>query len=229
MKINVKRVLEDQDEKRIKPKPLPKIRTAGTIVQQTVSVPETPTPVQQTQPAPSEKDQLLRDLREQLNIVKVERGKLATRTSYLVDEVAEKIRKSEGPAVAKAFLDGEIAMPEIAEHAAKIQAWIDKGAAIYDQIKHVELYGKLPEVIAKDASTLVAQQTVDTKALKYELRCLDKLISKTSAKISEGKPKNPSRVATWKEKIALAEARRDEIKHQIKRIEYEARAERNNS
>jgi hypothetical protein len=177
----------------------------------------------------SEKEQLLADLREQLNIVKVERGKLATRTSYLVDEVAEKLRKTEGPGVAKAFLDGDIAMPEIAEHAAKIQKYIDQGAELYDKIKHVELYGKLPEVIAKDPATLVVQNTVDTKALKYELRQLDKLISKTNAKLTEGKPKNPSRIGTWKEKVALAEARREEIKHQIKRIEYEARAERNNS
>jgi hypothetical protein len=227
MKINVTRILADQDEKRAKPKPLPRIKIKVFIADDSVIPdvpPDAPKKIEQTQL--SEKELILKDLWAQMDIVKVERGKLATRTSYLVDEVAEKLRKNEGPAVAKAFLEGEIAMPEIAEHAASIQQWIDKGAQIYDKIKHVELYGSLHET--KALPDLVgAGKSQDAKAMSADIRALDKLISKTNKKMLSGlKPKNKGRVQLWKEKIERAKIQREELKRQLNTLQYEARAQR---
>jgi hypothetical protein len=229
MKINVKKVLADQELKKAKTKPLPRVIINQVVQKIETSVPETRTTVPKIKTPLSEKDMLLKDLWEQMHVVKVERGKLSSRTAYLVDEVAEKLKALRGQAEVDALFNGEIAIPELVEHRSKIRKYEEEGKLLYSKINHVKLYGKLPEVISMDPATLMAQETTDTKALKYDLRRLDKLISKTQNKAKSGKPKNPSRIATWNEKISLAEAEREEIRRKIKRIEYDGRTERNNS
>ncbi len=66
----------------------------------------------------------------------------------------------------------------------------------------------------------------DIKATRHDIRRLDDLIYKTNKKLEDavGKTVKADRKLDWIEKKALAEAQRDELKHKIKRLEYEQRA-----
>ena len=112
-------------------------------------------------------------------------------------------------------------MPELAEHAAKIEAFTDQGAKIFDDIRYVELNGKLPSTVPALLSLTV---TADVKMIHYEIRRLDDRIYKTLKKLKDYAPKNPSRKAIWNEKVSFDEARRTELKHKLKTLQYEARA-----
>jgi hypothetical protein len=231
MAINVKKVLAAGAAEKAKPKPKPKVLTSSPSIEERAPAPiwrdpEAITDQKRAVDLTSDKEFLLKDLWEQMHVVKTERGKLSSRTAYLVDELAAKIRKEEGPAVEAEFWKGNIAMPEIAEHYALIQSWTDKATALYDQIKHVELYGALPP--ERQPGELVGSgKTIDAKALSADIRALDKLISKTNAKLVSGlKPKNKARVLMWKEKIERAKIQREDLKRKLNALQYEARAQR---
>jgi hypothetical protein len=223
MKLNVNAVLTREAEKKAEVKPLPKVKIqSGPPKRATVAVkPMHPGKDKSTTPATSDKDILLRDLWCEMSSIKKARGKLSTRTAYLVKELEEKLRK-ENPAAAEAFLIGELTMSELKDHYAKIQAYIEQGTAVFDKIRHVDQYGTLPAA----APVLLRESDTQVDAVHHEIRRLDDLIYKTNKKLTTGKPKNKERIGTWREKLALAEARRDDLKHKLKTMQYEARAER---
>jgi hypothetical protein len=227
MKINVKKVLAEGHEKANKVKPLPKVVIGTSVKSPVVKIPviEVPVKVLPKMQVIDDKAMLLNDLWEQMHVIKAERGKLASATATLVDETSQKLI-AEGPAIEAEFWKGNIAVPELAEHYAQLQMWIEKGAEVYSQIKHVELYGSLPA--PKPVGELVgAGKTLDAKALSADIRALDKLISKTNKKMISGlKPKNNGRVQVWKEKIERAKIQREDLKRKLNAIQYEARAQR---
>lgn len=149
------------------------------------------------------------------------RGKHSSRTAILVNEVAAKL-KAENPALYELFEKGSYGAPELKEHYAEIQVMIQGGAELYDKIRHLEQHGKLPP------APTAPVESVDMKALQQEIRRLDDLIYKTNRKINTTQPngKKSSRIAEWKEKLALAEAMRDDLKQKVKKIQHEARAQR---
>lgn len=246
MKINVNQVLKRDAEKKQEVKPLPKVKVItrrsepGTRSEVARKILEkTPPEVKQKvkdyankvaqdankmAPESTEKDMILRALWEEISAIKTERGKLSTRTAYLVAEVAEKLMK-ESPATARSFMAGELPMPEIQEHYNKIEALTDQATAVWDKIKYVEQYGKLP-VDPETPAPVLAEDSPEASIIHHQIRRLDDRIHKTKKKLSGKVPKNPSRLATWKEKLAMDEIQRDELKRKLKNVQYGARAER---
>lgn len=245
MKINVQQVLARDEAKKHEVAPLPKvilrkefpaIRKEEPVIRKTSSVIE---PVRKENPAIRKNgddynyavvdeallinnEALLRPLWEEMSAIKTQRGILSTRTAYLVTEIANKMLQ-ESPARAADFMAGEIPSPELKEHYDKIQSLTDQATAVWDKIQYVEQYGKLPGEPEAPALEVNEQEV---SALIYEIRRLDDRIHKTSKKLKGVKPKNPSRLAMWNQKLALDEASRIELKRKLKALQYGARAQR---
>lgn len=237
MKINVNQVLKRDAEKKQEVKPLPKVVVMGrrsatgprsTVVQKILE--ETPPEVKKAVREYGDsvvKDSLLKGLWQEMSDIKTARGKLSTRTAYLVAEVAQKLM-NESPATAQSFMNGDLPMPEIKEHYAKIQALTDQAIAVFDKIQYVEQYGKLP-VPAEIPAPVLDEDSPEASVLHHQIRRLDDRIHKTKKKLAGKVPKNPSRLAMWKQKVAMDEAQRDELKRKLKNLQYGARAERTTS
>src|SRR5690606_19596850 len=161
---------------------------------------------------------------EEISRLKTERGKLSTRTAGLVSEIAQRLM-AESPSTARSFMNGELPMPELAEHYARIDALTAQAAAVWDEIRYIEQHGK-PPVATEAPVPVLEEDSPDISSLQHNIRRLDDRIHKTRKKLSGKVPKNPSRVALWKEKIALDEARRDELKRKLKSLQHGERAER---
>lgn len=235
MKLNVTAVLNNEAAKKAMETPLPKVKVKSGGHRSEIAkriLAETPPEVRKEvrehadqQVLQFDKSIVLRELNDEMRKLKKERAILSSRTFYLVSEVEAMLRK-ESEGVAREFLKGNVPMPELANHYEKIQGFTDRIISVFDKIRHVEQYNKLPEIkpLAIKAGNT---DTEDIAAAKYEKDRLIDLISKTKKKLTGGKPvKNPQRKAMWNEKIALAEARVKELSLKIINLQYEARAER---
>ena len=74
----------------------------------------------------------------------------------------------------------------------------------------------------------VDQDDPEANAMRHEIRRLDDMIYKTGKKMELARggikaPRNSDRINEWKMKIALAEARREDLKQKIKRLQYAQR------
>ena len=147
----------------------------------------------------------------------LQRNRLSTSIAPLVESIRVKLLK-ERPELAAAFMRGEVAMPELKDLRAKIDSVQAELTEVWDKIQHVETYGKLPE------AKLPEQDSADIKAIKHDIRRLNDLIGKTNKKLEGAKGKvKTTRMLDWIEKKSLAEATREELKHKLKRLEYEQR------
>lgn len=222
MKINVQAVLQREAERKAEVKPLPKVRILSPGKES--PAPGKPIPSTRKSEPVNEKEILLKDLWNEFSTIQKNRNKLSTRTATLVDGILKKLQK-EGSIVAKAFLNGEIAVPALKEHYAMIQERTEGLKALYDKILHVEKYGTLPQ--EKPMASLPDEQSPNVKELNYEIRRMDDLIHKTRKKMEAAKagikaPKNSDRFEQWNIKIGLAEAKRDDLKKQLSRIRHES-------
>lgn len=217
MRINVDQALARAEQRKNAPKPQPKIHIGKSTISPASRQPGIPAP--RKAPPADQRDLLLKDLWSQMSKIKTDRGVASSHTYYLVREVISQL-KQENIEKSQAFLDGELAHPRIAEHYALIQGFTDRAMELYDTIQYVERFGKLPET---QQVSLPESESVNANALHYEIRRLDDFIYKTNKKIKGPAPKNPSRVMEWKEKLAMAEAQRDEKKNQLKKLQRDAR------
>jgi len=130
---------------------------------------------------------------------------------------------AESPELAAAFMRGDMPMPELRELRGKIDAVQEQMMEVFDKIEHVKKYGTLPPPAEHK---VLSGEGDDIKATRHDIRRLDDLIYKTNKKLEDavGKTVKADRKLDWIEKKALAEAQRDELKHKIKRLEYEQRA-----
>lgn len=174
---------------------------------------------------PDVDNDILRSLWEQMAKVKKDRAKLSSQTAHLVEDLAKRLEMTEGITVAEEFRIGNVPLPELSRHYARIQGCTEEAIALYDKIKYVEQYGQLPQE-EQTPNDVVTLDRPDISLLQLELNKLKDLICKTKKKISIGRAKNPLRVIEWKEKLALAEARREDVRLKIKKIQYDARAQR---
>ncbi len=221
MKINIAKVLQAERERKARVLPVPIIRVrSGRPEAEKFETPEVRKTVE------TETTDLraicLSDLDIEMRAIKVERAKLSNTIPTVVEEVSEKLRK-EGPGVVEEFLNGNISSPELKELYSKIQGCTDRAMLVYDKIRHVEQYGTLPP--SSESNSLPSGQGEVAKALKYEIRRLDDLIHKKYKNLVKAKsglkaPKNSERVNTWKETIAMAETRRDDLKYKLKNLKY---------
>jgi len=167
---------------------------------------------------------ILDELWASMTVAKKERAKLSTQSASLVTELQEHLHK-QSPAMAIEFMKGNMPMTELAAHAANIQAYTDKAIALWDEIQHVMKYGTRPEIKmeAKPSET-----NDSAAAISNEITRLNDLIYKTHRTITQinGGLKGPTKSARlddYKIKMALACAKRDELRGKIKRIQYGAR------
>ena len=94
---------------------------------------------------------------------------------------------------------------------------------IYDRIEYVKQNGKLPE--PTPGPELLPAQNIDVAAITWEIRRLDDLIHKLSKKLEQAnsgikKPKNSERTNTWRTTMAMAEAKRDDLKFKRKQLRH---------
>jgi hypothetical protein len=216
MKINVRTVLDQAEKRKKEVKPLPKIN-----IQRSETIPIA-TETSPNSKVDADRQALLDELQTDLVRVKKERAVLSSQNWKLVEAIEARLR-AESPVAADAFLDGKLKLPELEEHVAKIEALTDRGAQIYDDMEYVRQHGKRPDQV----DAIPTQETSsDAKAINYEIRRLDDRIHKTRKKLARGKAKNPLRIALWNQKIAFDEAQRDQLKHKLKKLQYESRTER---
>lgn len=237
MKINPAQVWKEEAERKARPVPVPVIRFKKSESPEVgkSEKPEVIITYDDAQWAESSeklsddiklfrKDQLLDELWKQMTVVKKDRAKESTRSSRLVEELEDKLRKTEGPATAEEFMKGNIGMPELEEQYRVINSYTEQAMKLYDKIQHVERYGELPgETTVQGPQT--SGETDDAKVLKYEIRRLDDLIYKTNNKLKKANggikaPKNSDRVNEWKKTVALADARRHDLKLKLKNVGY---------
>lgn len=152
----------------------------------------------------------------------VEQKKLSTSIAPLVEQIRQEFIAAGKPDLAASLMQGNYCDKRLGDLRNKINALQRELTALYDQIEHVKKYGELP---AQLETGPVLKQTDSTIAtLRYEIRRLDDLIYKTQKKLDEKPNSKTERQLLWKEKLALAEAQRDELKHQLKVKEYEGRS-----
>jgi len=167
--------------------------------------------------AAEKKSGIIRELWEKFGKVKRQRGKLSSSTAPMITDIVSRL----SPEAAQALLNGDYCSEELKKHYAALQLLIDEGAQIYDEIRHVEQYGTLPDP-AEDPIEVTSEE----KAIQHDIRRLDDLIYKTQKKIEamplNGKPSK--KINDWKEKVAMSMAKRDDLKQQLKRMQYEARS-----
>jgi hypothetical protein len=236
MKINVAATLQAQANRQAAEKPLPKIKVKATGALGTAQGVELmqlkggkaiPTPAILPSPhlagpprADIDKEEPLKALWLEMGEVKRARGKLSTQTAYLVDEV-EKGLRAESPALADEFLKGLVPAPQLAAHYQKIQALTDQAVKLFDTIRHVEQFGTLPGEGPPPSKQLlnIAQAGDDAMAMRHEIRRLDDLIYKTTKRLNKPRAQPSKMAADWRIKIALANARREEVKQKIKALQ----------
>jgi len=183
-------------------------------------VASSPTPA----PAPDyTKLEMIESLSTQMARIKKERAILSSGIAPLVEQVYQAL-KEESPAIASEFMEGKYPAPEIAAHYKLIQQKTEEWTSLWDKVRYVEQYGKMP--VDNVQLTIENGPAPEVSVLTAEIRRLDDLIHKTYKKLQTGNPKNSDRRNEWKTKIALAEATRDELKRKRKNLQYGARAQR---
>lgn len=169
--------------------------------------------------APPTTNHQLANLKSEHASLLLQRNKLSTSIAPTVEAIRQQLLK-ESPEKAAAFMCGDLRMPEMQTLRSKIDGIQSQMAEVFEKIEHLEKYGELPapEPVTKNESETI-------KAMRHDLRCLNDLICKLNRKLTDGgiKPKNSNRRLEWAEKKSLAEATREELKHKIKRMEYEGR------
>ena len=164
----------------------------------------------------------LATLQAQYATIKLQRDRLSTSIAPMVESLRVKLL-AESPELAAAFMRGDMTMPEIRELRGKIDSLQEQMMEVFDKIEHVKKYGTLPPPAEHK---VLSGEGDDIKAIRHDIRRLDDLIYKTNKKLEDAVGKNvkADRKLDWIEKKSLAEAQRDELKHKIKRLEYEQRA-----
>lgn len=225
IRLNVTKVLKQEAAEKARVKPLPKVRVKGSKI-----TPEVKDKVD-NQFAQIDKDHFLTELWTEMGQLKRDRGKLSSTIAIKVEEIDTRLTK-ESPGMSHEFINGKLPMPELADLAEQIQSYTDRMALVWDKIRYVDQYGTLPAEVTQEAVKLeLEESSVDVMALHHEIRRLDDLIYKCNKKLQQNNngikaPKNTGKVAEWREKIALADARRIDLKLQLKKAQYGAREQR---
>lgn len=224
LKLNVVAVEQRKAEEDAREKPMPKVRVKRK------SAPGKPqvTIAANTEPARQKlnavvKDSLISELTDEMAKLRRERGKLSSEIAQLVVDTEAALMK-ESPGIAQEFQNGNLPVPELAAHYGRIQNLTEKMGQVFTRLRHVERYGELPQ--EEKVELRFAETSADVKVMLYEIRRLDDLIHKTTKKLKQNnaglkKPRNIAKIVEWKEKIALAEVRRFELKQKLKRMQYE--------
>lgn len=190
MEINLAETLKKADNKA--PAPLPVVELDKTIV---VAREINNTIVQRV------KEENRSDLEKQLwiefNALKVERNKLSTEISRLVENEASKER--------------------LAEQYAKIESYRPDLIALYDKIQYVKQHGCLPAIQETTTEPPDAYRLKDEKKKLVDKRCKLKRKLKESAKASK-----PEKILEWEQELAQADLQYMEVENQLKQLEGKA-------
>lgn len=219
VKFNPGKVLQDAEARAAEVKPLPVFKVGGKSVKAQSFKAESEQAESQPvasnqQPASSQ----LLELEAEQSRVRKQRSILSTEGVRLVQRVEARLRQELGADAAREFMDGNLPMPELAEHYKQVQKLTDQLKELWHRIQEVKS-GKVQSFKAESDKA----ESVDLRAIQYDIRRLDDIIYKTRLKLQNSlggvkAPRNSDRVNTWREKIALAELQRDELKRKLKEM-----------
>lgn len=216
MIINVNDILRGAKKRKKEPDPLPVVIVGKVRL-------KPPTPEPHAQPEPAQPD-LLQQLEIEYSRHQKQRQVLSSKNWRLVQQVEQEFKK-QGTALATEFMLGNVPSDLLARHYQAIEAHTKEMAVLWDKMEHVKRYGQLPDAndLPKPLLRSITSDSNSSGELQNEIRRLDDLIYKTRRKLHNAKsgirgPKNSNRVNDWNLKIALAEARRDELKVKLKRL-----------
>lgn len=153
----------------------------------------------------------------------IEQKKLSSSIGRTVAQIRHELIAAGKGELAANLMTGMYRDPRLVDLRNKIGALQRELTALYDQKEHLEKYGELPKQTPATGLELLRLPDPDINHLRQLIRRLDDLIYKTQKKLDE-KPSKTERQLLWREKLALAEAQRDELKHQLKAKEYEGRS-----
>lgn len=200
-------VLQQEATRQARVKPLPLVVVHKSQPKKPVVKPE-PEPV-------AVENETLNELQLEEIRVRKQRAILSTRTHQVIAQCEARLLREGGAAVLEEFRQGNLPMPELAEHYAEIQKLSDEIKRLYNE----------QELSRKGPGPVVKQEVVDEdpRLLQYEIRRLDDQIYKTKLKLKQSlgglkQPRNTDRVNMWKETIGLAELKREELKSKLKKM-----------
>lgn len=213
MKFNVNKVLHEAEIERQKPKPLPKVRikskstignhevvipSPGAAKRQAVSEPTEPISIDQEMIDSGkvyvEEQVLLHQLEREYADIRMERNKLSSLISTMVEEGATQ--------------------EQLREHYEKIEAFRIPLQQHYDKIKYVKQHGALPEIKSDAKSEETLFELKDKKRKLIDKRC--KLQKKL---VASAKPSKPEQIANWELELEQATAEYNDVEKRIKQME----------
>lgn len=212
IRFNPKKVLANAAARKLKKKPLPKVKVPRAL-KEPISSPGLTADYQIIDEAANFSSPIHSIEREYYQ-VRLERNKLSTEISYLVESGASQ--------------------EELAEHYQKIQNLRPIIQAHYGKIQHFKKFGDLPEVetIATDITSMPLPDFSKLSAEERHLNILEltakkrKLVDKRSklkAKLRQSaKPAKPDKILEWQQELEMANVEYDVVERQIKELEGKA-------
>lgn len=222
IRLNVKKVLADKAKRDAEVKPLPKVRMASNTSARkpTVSVrkpePAIGKPALQQRTINNQQPLFqLQELETEMAQIRKLRAIQSTRTADLVRHIHEQLAQQH-PEAAQQFMKGNLPHEELEAHASMLDGYTKQMSALLDEIRYVEQHGVRPT--KTELVKALGEVSEDVAVINNELTRLKDRIHKTSKKLRLNPNAKADKVAEWNLKLALDEARREELKHKKHRI-----------
>lgn len=106
---------------------------------------------------------------------------------------------------------------ELAEHYEKIESYRPGRIALYEKIRYVEQYGKLPEAPEPEKENLDPYYLKDRKKKLVDKRCKLRAKLRTNAN-----PSKPAKLLEWEQELAQADMEYLAVEEKLKQIEGKA-------
>lgn len=115
------------------------------------------------------------------------------------------------------MVDRGATQAELAEHYEKIESYRPSRIALYEKIRYVEQYGKLPEVPEPEKENLDPYYLKDRKKKLVDKRCKLRAKLRTNAN-----PSKPAKLLEWEQELAMADMEYLAVEEMLKQIEGKA-------
>lgn len=115
------------------------------------------------------------------------------------------------------MVDRGATQAELADHYEKIESYRPGRIALYEKIRYVQQYGKLPEVPEPEKENLDPYYLKDRKKKLVDKRCKLRAKLRTNAN-----PSKPAKLLEWEQELAMADMEYLAVEEKLKQIEGKA-------